>query len=908
MDIPSCAARRCGKLIASLLASSLTAAPVLAPLASAQSAASLRPQMPSDAPVNGAGVRTGPSATAASGMNLSPSLSLSLPAALPSIEARETSAAKAAPAGAVQARTAPPASIGPALPKSSLAPPAPEAGARSAAAPGNARPASPAIHALQEQGASVAAAVSSKKEAAEQSRPEGSFSKLSRALGRMFDGSRMSAASPSEAASPQAGPGSPKGFLGTRPGAAPTVTRRSPSIPLPTVSPAWRESQGPASKALTVRFEAGQSEELGRESEIGASQDLSVTEVKGALAVLSASERGEDKVSREVLISPSAPKGAQMTETGVAWLGSDGALYVRDAQGKEYAIRPAQGRVREFALSSKNNHVYVLTGDSLQRWDLSTNKATVLTDERIEASRLSGLHVRQGENGAEAAQARSASLRVTLKEGVLSRRPESPETIHDEFGAVSWLKPSADSLYIQKLDDGARLWRKTMHDSGAPVEEVGVLPFEVKAAVEGPGNGILFAAADEGLVEWDTRSARYRLFQVPGLKEAAAGGSIRLEMSADGGQALLGAGSKFFRLDLSAARSYLDGDEARVRLWAQANPMSISAGALHIGDFSFPIRVKEPVQLPWRKRAWAALKRALGLSGAPAEAEAAGFSEKEWKAVNLPANKWVIYQTLKAFTLRQHVLYIGETGGGKTWVAEMLAKLTGNDLWMASLNEYTKNQDLIARETFGEEGRNKTGLTPSVALQWMMNGGILLLDEMHKPLEGIAVLNNILQNGEYRMADGRVIRYDKSKSFVIGTMNPVKPPYRGEPPSGELSSRFGMTLEVKYLPAEEEAALLSIFHDKVPKPLLEKLVAIAADLRKVYPETLPLPIAPRTLMHIAQHMSLFPDDDPTDIFTASYNPASIVEDPAIQKAIRRALEAHGFGRQAEKKSPVTPKA
>ena len=238
----------------------------------------------------------------------------------------------------------------------------------------------------------------------------------------------------------------------------------------------------------------------------------------------------------------------------------------------------------------------------------------------------------------------------------------------------------------------------------------------------------------------------------------------------------------------------------------------------------------------------------------------------------------------------------------------MLAKLTGNDLWMASLNEYTKNQDLIARETFGEEGKNKTGLTPSVVLQWMMNGGILLLDEMHKPLEGIAVLNNILQNGEYRMADGRVIRYDKAKSFVIGTMNPVKPPYRGEPPSGELSSRFGMTLEVKYLPAEEEAALLSIFHDKVPKALLEKLVAIANDLRKVYPETLPLPIAPRTLMHIAQHMSLFPNDDPADIFTATYNPAIIVEDPAIQKAIRKALEAHGFGRQAEKKSPVTPKA
>ncbi|MEK9144254.1 MAG: AAA family ATPase, partial [Elusimicrobiota bacterium] len=656
------------------------------------------------------------------------------------------------------------------------------------------------------------------------------------------------------------------------------------------------------------RFESGPSEELGRESELGVSQDLIVSEEKGALAAMTAPIRGEDKVSREVLIAQSVPKGAQMTENGIAWLGEDGAIYVHNADGKEYALRPAQGQVREFALSRKNNHIYVLAGDSLQRWDLASNKATVLSDERIEASRLSGLSVRQGENGAEIAEARSASLRVALKEGVLSRRPETARTVHDEFGAVSWLKASGDSLYIQKLDGGSRIWRKSFDDPGASVSDLGTLPFEVKAVVEGPANGILFAATEEGLVEWDTRGARSRLFQVPGLRDAARGGSIRLEISADAGQALLSAGSKFFRLDLFAARAYLDGDEARVRLWAQENPMSISGGKLRIGAFTFPIRTKEPVKRPWRARAWSALKRALGLGGAPAEAEAAGFSEKEWKAVNLPTNKWVIYQTLKAFTLRQHVLYIGETGGGKTWVSEMLAKLTGNDLWMASLNEYTKNQDLIARETFGEEGKNKTGLTPSVVLQWMMNGGILLLDEMHKPLEGIAVLNNILQNGEYRMADGRVIRYDKSKSFVIGTMNPVKPPYRGEPPSGELSSRFGMTLEVKYLPAEEEAALLSIFHDKVPKALLEKLVAIANDLRKVYPETLPLPIAPRTLMHIAQHMSLFPNDDPADIFTATYNPASIVEDPAIQKAIRKALEAHGFGRQAEKKSPVTPKA
>jgi MoxR-like ATPase len=205
------------------------------------------------------------------------------------------------------------------------------------------------------------------------------------------------------------------------------------------------------------------------------------------------------------------------------------------------------------------------------------------------------------------------------------------------------------------------------------------------------------------------------------------------------------------------------------------------------------------------------------------------------------------------------------------------------------MNEYTRNKDLIARETFGEEGKNKTGLTASTVLRWMQEGGILLLDEMHKPLEGIAILNNILQNGEYRLPDGRVVKYDKKKSWVIGTMNPVKPPYKGEPPSGELSSRFGMTLEVKYLPPEEETALLGLFYPQAPAALLSSLVEAARRLRRLYPEVLPLPIAPRTLMHMAAHLSLYPKEDPADVFRKTYNPGSIVEDPAIDEAIAKVL-------------------
>ena len=412
--------------------------------------------------------------------------------------------------------------------------------------------------------------------------------------------------------------------------------------------------------------------------------------------------------------------------------------------------------------------------------------------------------------------------------------------------------------------------------------DLGTIPFQILALTPSPSLETLYAAVPEGLVVWEVSRGRYRLFPVDGLAAPEARPSVHVS----GDALFLGAGDRIHEFRRSVLADLFSPDLS-VRAWSEQNPMSVRDGVLRIGDFSFPIAKKAPAARPWYKRAF---DRLLGRT-APAQVLDLGISEKDWKALNLPSNKRLIYDTLTGFTLNQHILYIGETGGGKTWIAERVARLTGNDLWMVSMNEYTRNKDLIARETFGEEGRNKTGLTMSTVLRWMTEGGVLLLDEMHKPLEGIAVLNNILQNGEYRLPDGRVIKYDKKKSWVIGTMNPVKPPYKGEPPSGELSSRFGMTLEVKYLPADEEAALLGIFYSKVPRIVLEKLVAIANDLRKVYPDILPLPIAPRTLMHIVEHAARYPGDSIVDIFRKTYNPASIVEDPAISQAIAEVLDA-----------------
>jgi MoxR-like ATPase len=198
--------------------------------------------------------------------------------------------------------------------------------------------------------------------------------------------------------------------------------------------------------------------------------------------------------------------------------------------------------------------------------------------------------------------------------------------------------------------------------------------------------------------------------------------------------------------------------------------------------------------------------------------------------------------------------YTLSLGTGKTWIARAVAKLLRQPLMMASLNEYTKNEDLISRTTFGEEAAGRTGITKAIVLNWMEQGGVLLLDELHKPLDGLSVLNNILQYGEFRMSDGQVVRLDPARCHCVGTMNPVRPPYRGEVPSAELVSRFATVLSVDFLPAHEEVELLRHCTDPavLPVELLTCLVDVANDLRKSYPTIVPLPVATRTLLDIVR--------------------------------------------------------
>ncbi|MFA6318741.1 MAG: AAA family ATPase [Elusimicrobiota bacterium] len=685
---------------------------------------------------------------------------------------------------------------------------------------------------------------------------------------------------------------------------------------LPVIDPQWMPAQRSQSRRLRYRVTAGEVKELGEDVKVDvAVEALAVQAVSGVFAEGPAMGGLQDKVSEKSWTVPSGIKSAatlrKSGKEALVWLDEQGAVrFHRFDEDKTYRVEA--GKVDLIAASADGETLHVVSGGLIKKWDLledaprdhtlTVGGAPYLVQDAVSLSAFT----QKGDDGVKVVT-KAGRVYATAKRVITMARTDEIVDLHGNL--VSGVESAGNGLYLRRTSEGTILYSAAVDGEESLLEEIGTLPFDARAVSRSPIRDVYFAVSEEGLVEYEVSNNRYMTFKVPGLSEALRSGPAGLDMRWDSMK--ITAGRKVFEVQVAQAREFLASRSAEIRLWAQANPMYVEGGYLHIGDFKFKIAAKTPQAMTWRtpptglQKAWNKVK-SLFSRGMPEAVASLGISEKDWMALNLPSNKRLIYDTLKGFTLHQHILYIGETGGGKTWIATMLAKLTGNELWMVSMNEYTRNKDLIARETFGEEGKNRTGLTASTVLRWMQEGGILVLDEMHKPLEGIAVLNNILQNGEYRMADGRTIKVDKTKSWVIGTMNPVKPPYKGEPPSGELSSRFGMTLDVKYLPPDEEEALLGIFFDKVSKDIIHKLVSIANDLRRIYPEILPLPIAPRTLMHIVEHIQKFPNDNLADIFTKTYNPSSIVEDPAIAEAITRALQAHDLAGAGAK--AVEPKA
>lgn len=731
----------------------------------------------------------------------------------------------------------------------------------------------------------------------------------------------------------------------------------TPELPLDELASAWRFVAAENASLKAQRTERRE-ESLGEVADLVLEEPLTLQEFKkGAFRRVQAFNDNADFSKRETYVGRSDLKNFRLFDDGAAWLDENGVFHLWRKKGQEAhtIVSPSGQQARAFEIDSSGGTIFVRTDSTIEKWSLVGPKtAKILMSDRIETSSLGRFDVREGHTIGVQVESNLGRLNWTAQ-GVFVR-DNGAERFYTEDGQAVKLERAGRGLYLERGAGFVRAWS----DQGGSLRSIGKIDvafgaYEVK-------EGVLFAAAGSEIVEWDLAEGRWRTFSVPVKLHADA------QISVHDRRLAVAQGSRAYTVDLRPIDGRLKGEDVQIRLWSQANPMRIEEGKLWIGNEAFPLNLGPGALRPlsWPKRVfYATLGRLFGMSRPRFEPKLP-LSGAEWKALNLPTNKKNMYDTLRALSIGQRVLYIGETGGGKTWIANAISKLMGHKMFMISMTEYIKESKYIERQTFGEEGEGKTGVTDGPVLQWMREGGLLVLDEMHKPIEGIAVTNNIIQNAEYRKGDGTLIKMDTPIDGAIGTMNPAKPPYKGEPPSGELSSRFGATILVNYLPMAEETALLKILASDIAKKLArrgvererlselaargyaglskrgkaaaekavaakldgmyEKLLAyyeanaravmeadlprkfveIAKELRKVYPETIPIPVSTRTLLFAVEKMIAFPDYHPGEAFTQSFNPGTIVEDEAIEEAVQKAVEAK-LPRAQKKTASVAPK-
>ncbi|ELW57299.1 hypothetical protein TREES_T100021607 [Tupaia chinensis] len=220
--------------------------------------------------------------------------------------------------------------------------------------------------------------------------------------------------------------------------------------------------------------------------------------------------------------------------------------------------------------------------------------------------------------------------------------------------------------------------------------------------------------------------------------------------------------------------------------------------------------------------------------------------------------RWIMQKDL----LGQDVFLIGPPGPLRRSIAMQYLELTKREVEYIALSRDTTETDLKQRR----EIRSGTAFYIDQAIRAATEGRTLILEGLEKAERNVLpVLNNLLENREMQLEDGRFLmsaeRYDKllqdhtkmeldawkivrvSENFRVIALGLPVPRYSGNPLDPPLRSRF-QARDIYYLPFKDQLNILYSIGANVSAEKVSQLLSFATTLCSQESSTLGLPDFP----------------------------------------------------------------